>query len=381
MKKILIYALLGLCTLNSCKKDQKTADPIEEPKPGGTGTETIPATADIYILGKKFVSAQEKYMLWAEGQPKEPFTDYNLDDAAIQGLFIQNNDGNKTVHFFGSRFINPSKYRITYFNKKNYVTLSEQLKVPIAANFTEAFKAYVNHGNDTYILAAALTPELSDKRYYYKISSSGQATVHDLLPNKEYHFIAKSASGVVLSDHDIKLLWTDVSIYREKNHLGDFKLEIPDYSFISPQDMTMLNDQTAVFICSGRNDLTEAIEHFTFTINLNDKKIKGYRLIVPDGFVPGTMTPIGNTILIPGYAPNDKNAYYYKFDFDEPGLEKIPLESKAQSTYTMERMHGKGTDIYVQGNENEKPCYWKNGKIVRMETDGNLFLSIYDIRN
>lgn len=388
MKKILIYSLFVLCGFNACKKDPKPADPTEDPKPdpnpnpdGGTGSETIPATAGIYMLGKKYVSSNEKYVLWAESQPKEPFTDYSLDDAAIQGLFIQNNSGTKTVHFFGSRLINQFKYRITYFNKKNYVTLSEQLNVPIAANFTEAFTAFVNHGKDTYILAAALSTALADKRYYYKISSSGLATVHDLLPGKEYKFIAVSASGVTLSHHDIRLLWTDISIYREKTHLGDFRLQSPDYSYISPLDMTMLNDQTAVFLCSGRNDQTGATELFTYTISLVDKKIRGYRLAVPNDFMAGTMTVKGNTILIPGHAIDDKNACYYQFDFDNPGTKKIALETKAEASYGTSRMHDDGTHIYVLGSENDKPCYWKDGKIVRMETGGDLILSIHDLRN
>jgi hypothetical protein len=386
MKKILIYSMIALCTFNACKKDPKPADPIEEQKPdpnpdGATGTENIPATADIYMLGKKYLSSTEKYVLWAESKPKEPFTDYNLDDAAIQGLFIQHNSGKKTVHFFGSRLISPFKYRITYFNKKNYTTLSEQLNVPIAANFTEAFTAYVNYGKDTYILAAASSTALTDKKYYYKISSSGLPTVHDLLPDKEYKFIAVSPSGVTLSHHDIKLLWTDISIYREKNHLGDFRFQSPDYSYISPLDMTMLNDQTAIFLCSARNDQTGAIDLFTYAINLNDKKIKGYKLAVPIGFMAGTMTVKGSTIWIPGHVTDDKNASYYQFDFDNPGTKKISLETTGQAVYSTSRMHDDGTHIYVLGSENDKPCYWKDGKIVRMETGGSSNLFIHDIRN
>lgn len=384
MKRILIYTMIGLCMLNACKKDLGPDDPTEEPKPdpdSGTDPENIPATADVYMLGKKYASSNEKYVLWAESQPKEPFTSYNLDDAAIQGLFIQHNSGSKTVHFFGSRLISPYKYRITYFNKKDYVTLSEQLKVPIAANFTEEITAFVNHDKDTYILASALNTAFDDKRYYYKISSSGLATVHDLLPDNEYKFIAVSASGVTLSHHDIKLLWTDISIYREKTHLGNFRLQSPDYSYITPVDMTMLNDQLAIFLCSARNDKTGKIELFTYAINLTDKKINGYRLAVPNGFMAGTMTVKGSTISIPGYVTEDKNACYYQFDFDNPGTKKISLETSGQALYNTSRMHYDGTHTYVLGAENDKPCYWKDGKIVRLETGNDLILLLHDIRN
>lgn len=394
MKKLFIYSLLAFCTLGSCKKDPKLEEPVEEPNPipnpnpgGGGGNEnaeTIPATADVYLMGSKYEASKEKYMLWGGDTGNELTTGYDLDRAAIEGLFIQEKDGAKTVNFFGSWVISQFKERIAYFGKKNYTFLSEKLAVPIAPDFSETLIAHVNHNKQTYLLARALSTDLTDKRYYYKINRAGEPSFHELIPNKEYKFIAVDGGNVFLSHHDVRLLWTDLSLYSEHSFLGNFRSEIKDFSFINPLDMTMLNDETAIFICSARNDLTNTSELFFVTVNVISKAVKSYKLQLPQGFSIGTMTVKGNSVLVPGNVYGEKTAYYHKFDFNNSVLvatNKITLESNGNNEYNTSLLHVNGDDIYVTGKENGKPCYWKNGTITRLKTGSDLILGINDIKN
>jgi hypothetical protein len=387
MKRLLIYLMLAALALSSCKKEPEpvTEEQIPPPVNGGDGfDQTIPATADVYIMGTKYIGYQDSYALWAEGRIIQSFTDYSLEGAGLESIFIQENSGVKTVHFFGSKLISQNASRITYINKTDYVTLSEKLNIPIVPNWNEAFIAYTIFNKEAYLLAAATLTDLSDKRYYYKIDRAGTPTVHELLPDKEYEFIAAGSSGVFVSHYEARLFWTDISIYRGNNFLNAYRVELQGFSYLNPHDMVMVNDHTAGFMCSARYDPTSISESLYVTVDLNTKAVQSHRLGLPAGFHTGNLTVKGNSVLFYGYKDNDKTAYYYQMSYHAGGalvIQKIPLEANGTSVYATSDIYDSGTSIYVSGNEGNNPVYWKDGKIVRMQTASSTTSILHDIRN
>ncbi|TKC07469.1 hypothetical protein [Pedobacter frigoris] len=389
MKQILIYTMLIALSLSSCKKNPKPVDPetippIENGGGTGDGTETIPATADIYLLGTKYVGYAGNYALWAERTLKENFTDYSLEGSGLEGIFIQENSGTKTVHFFGSKLFTQTRSRITYFNKKNYATLADQLNLGLSSSFTEAFIAHTTFNKSAYLLAAATATDLADKRYYYKINRNGTPTVHHLLPNKDYKFIAASNAGVYLSHtYDARLFWTDIAMYRDNNSLGNYRLEIQDFSYINPMDMVMVNDHTAAFICSARYDPTGATEYLYVTVNINTKASQSQRLGFPSNFSMGTMLVKDNNVLLFGNVAGDKAAQYYQLNGQGASftLKKILLETNGTSSYSTNGIFDSGTNIFVSGTEGNTSVYWKDGKLVKLQNNSATSVIMHDIRN
>ncbi|WP_146186525.1 hypothetical protein [Pedobacter sp. HMWF019] len=386
MKRLVTCAMLSIFLLSACTKNPIPADPKEEPipNPNGGSEETIPATADIYIIGEKYTGYQGSYALWAEGTIKESFTDYSLEGAGLESIFIQENSGKKTVHFFGSKSVSQNASRITYFNKKNYVTLSDKLNIPIISSWNEAFIAHTTFNKEAYLMAASTLTDLSDKRYYYKIDRAGNPTVHELLRNKAYEFIAVGSSGVFVSHYEAKLFWTDISVYRENNFLNTYRVELQDFSYLTPHDMVMVNDHIAGFICSARYDPTSITGYLYVTVDLNTKVVQSHRLGLPVDFHAGNLTVKGNIVLLYGYVNNDKTAYYYQIGYSTSGLfviQKVPLEANGTSVYTTSDIYDSGASIYVSGNEDNNPVYWKDGKIVRMQVASSTKAILHDIRN
>ena len=389
MKKLLIYVLGLSLSLNGCKKSQPVED-IQDPPgettipagPDGKGG-SIRATADIYLFGKNG-SPTFNYVLWGEDVKFEKFVDYPLDAMAIEGLFIQGNrtNGERAVNFFGSHLVGPNKYRISYFSKNKYYHLSESLKVPISPNFTEGFIAYAFYQKSLYMLAHGVGD--GTMQYYYKITSSGDFSYHSLLPNIDYEFIAGSNAGAVLCVPEVKLLSSELMLYRDKNLIGSFDIADPAYSFITPLDMQMFDENTVFFTSSARRDVDGTLQYLYFTINLNSREIRLYPATdIPSGATIGNAVVDKGKVYLPVTDPVGKACYYLAVSFGASGAistSKNLLETPGTKDYHADQLFIGANDVYVQGGEGQVGCYWKNNKLVRLQQGGVGDTYLYDIR-
>src|SRR5690606_30320486 len=88
----------------------------------------------------------------------------------------------------------------------------------------------------------------------------------------------------------------------------------------------------------------------------------------------------GNLLFVPGWEKNTNRAFYFRIDTQtdqsELSVNTTDLETDPQLPLTkasfLQRING---DIYVGGEQFGKGCYWKDGKIVHLESGPNVIRS------
>ena len=313
--------------------------------------------------------------IWmAEGGSKTTFIPFNHDKIWLSGAHALHTVGGRNMVYFGTELID-GRTRVVLFTYDGKKILSDVVRLKLMTDREEYLYAYHTdaHGN-LYLYASSKTTGNRNISYIYKIDNLlGIEMVK--MPTDISFAIFKTPTGLVSLKATYLHGAIEVSLSHQYRGIEKIMVDLTGYGELYVHSAYYNQMGRLVLLVSAVGNDDKKPSYVLFSLDPETRKVLRHVLNLPSerySFGKGLME--GNILFVPGWERSANRAFYFRID-TQSDLGEIPvtrteLETDPQLSFTkasfLQRING---DIYVGGEQLGKGCYWKNGKMIHLESD------------
>ncbi|CDS93045.1 hypothetical protein BN1088_1431289 [Sphingobacterium sp. PM2-P1-29] len=319
--------------------------------------------------------------IWtADGGSSTAFIPLNHDKIWLSGAHeLQSGDGRNLV-YFGTELIS-GRARVVLFTYEGKKILSDEVNLTLMSDRQEHLYAHHTDGQgNLYLHSTCQTTGYRSISYVYKIDNLLGIEKLDMPVDIPFELL-KIPTGLI----SVKATYLHGSMVINLGHqlrgMEQVRVDLTGYAeqLVHSAYVNLMGKLVLLVSAKGKEDKKPV--YLLVSTDPETKEVKRHVLNLPKerySFGKGMME--GNVLFVPGWEKSTNRAFYFRIDTQtdqsELSVNRTDLETDPQLPLTkasfLQRING---DIYVGGEQYGKGCYWKDGKMVSLESDPGVIRS------
>ena len=312
--------------------------------------------------------------IWkAEGGSSTTFIPLNHDKIWLSGAHELQIGGGRNLVYFGTELI-AGRARVVLFTYEGKKVLSDEVDLTL---MTDRQKNLYAHHTDAqgnlYLHSTSQTTGYRNISYVYKVDN--QLGIEKLdMPTDISFALFKIPTGLI----SLKVTYLhgalEISIAHQIRGIEKVRADLKGYGEQHVHSAYYNQMGRLVLLVSAIRNDDKNPSYLLLSIDPETGKVVRHALRLPTeryNFGKGMME--GNILSVPGWEKNNNRAFFFRIDTQtdlrELSVTSTELETDPELPLTkasfLQRING---EIYVGGEQFGKGCYWKDGKIVQLES-------------
>ncbi len=319
--------------------------------------------------------------IWkAEGGSSTTFIPLNHDKIWLSGAHELQIGGGRNLVYFGTELI-AGRVRVVLFTYEGKKVLSDEVDLTLMTDRQENLYAYhTDAQGNLYLHSSCQTTGYRTISYVYKIDNLLGVEKLDM-PADISFALFKIPNGLISLKATYLHSAIEISIAHQNRGIEKVRVDLAGYGEQQVHSAYYNQMGRLVLLVSAMKNEDKKPAYLLLSIDPKSGKVVRHALNLPKeryNFGKGLME--GNVLFVPGWERSTNRAFYFRIDtqtdLSELSVTRIELKTDPQLPLTkasfLQRING---EIYVGGEQFGKGCYWKDGKIVHLESGPNVIRS------
>jgi len=319
--------------------------------------------------------------IWtADGRNNTAFIPLNHDKIWLSGAHELQTGGGRNLVYFGTELI-AGRARVVLFTYEGKKVLSEEVGLTLMTDRQEHLYAHHTDGQgNLYLHSTCQTTGYRSISYVYKIDNLLGIEKLDM-PVDIAFALFKIPTGLISLKATYLQGAMEVSLAHQVWGIEQIRVDLTGYAEQQVHSAYYNQMGRIVLLVSTMRKDDKKPAYLLVSIDPETGKVVRHALKLPKekyNFGKGLME--GNMLFVPGWERNTNRVFYFRIDtqtdLSELSLTKTDLETDPQLPLTqalfLQRLDG---NIYVGGVQFGKGCYWKEGKLVKLESNPSVIRS------
>jgi len=319
--------------------------------------------------------------IWmADGGSSTAFIPLNHDKIWLSGAHELQMGVGRNLVYFGTELI-AGRARVVLFTYEGKKVLSDEVGLTLMTDRQENLYAYhTDAQGNLYLHSSCQTTGYRTISYVYKIDNL--LGVEKLNMPADISFaLFKIPNGLISLKATYLHSAIEISIAHQNRGIEKVRVDLAGYGEQQVHSAYYNQMGRLVLLVSAMKNEDKKPAYLLLSIDPKSGKVVRHALNLPKeryNFGKGLME--GNVLFVPGWERSTNRAFYFRIDtqtdLSELSVTRIELKTDPQLPLTkasfLQRING---EIYVGGEQFGKGCYWKDGKIVHLESGPNVIRS------
>lgn len=319
--------------------------------------------------------------IWkAEGGSSTTFIPLNHDKIWLSGAHKLQIGGGRNLVYFGTELI-AGRARVVLFTYEGKKVLSDEVGLTLMTDRQEnLYSHHTDAQGNLYLHSTSQTTGYRNISYVYKVDNQLGIEKLNMPPDVSFALF-KIPTGLISLKATYLHGAIEISIAHQIRGIERVRADLTGYSEQYVHSAYYNQMARLVLLVSAVRNADKKPAYLLLSIDPETGKVVHHALKLPTeryNFGKGMME--GNTLSVPGWEKSTNRAFYFRIDtqtdLGELSVTRTELETDPQLPLTkasfLQRING---EIYVGGEQFGKGCYWKDGKIVLLESDPSIVRS------
>ncbi|WP_158655886.1 hypothetical protein [Sphingobacterium sp. HMA12] len=319
--------------------------------------------------------------IWmADGGSSTAFIPLNHDKIWLSGAHELQMDGGRNLVYFGTELIG-GRARVVLFTYEGKKVLSDEVGLMLMTDRQENLYSYHRDAQgNLYLHSSCQTVGYRTISYVYKIDNLLGIEKLDM-PADISFALFKIPTGLISLKATYLHDAIEISIAHQIRGIEKARVDLAGFGDQHVHSAYYNQMGRLVLLVSAMKNEDKKPAYLLLSIDPESGKVVRHALNLPKeryNFGKGIME--GNVLFVPGWERSTNRAFYFRIDtqtdLSELSVTRTELETDPQLPLTkasfLQRING---EIYVGGEQFGKACYWKGGKMVRLESDPSIVRS------
>lgn len=319
--------------------------------------------------------------IWtADGGSNTTFIPLNHDKIALSGAHELQTGGGRNLVYFGTELI-AGTARIVLFTYEGKKVLSEEVGLTLMTDRQEHLYAHHTDGQgNLYLHSICQTTGYRSISYVYKIDNLLGIEKLDMPVDTPFALFS-TPNGLISVKATYLPSSIEVSLGHQFRGIEKIRVDLTGYSeqYVHSAYRNHMGRLVLVVSVIWKEDKKPA--YLLVSIDPETGKVIRHALMLPkENYQFGRGIMEGNVLFVPGWERSTNRTFYLRIDtqtdLPELSVTRTELETDPQLRITqalfLQRLNG---DIYVGGVQFGRGCYWKDRKLIRLQSEPSIIRS------